>query len=192
MLRRLASSAALVATTALLLVGCTPPEPTETTAVPSPSQSASPSPSPSPDAEQQLLDRSLEVSSDLLALVDQGFREGALPEEELRRIATEGLIAMLEADLTEFRNQGLQVAGSSELDSPMLVSNEPTSASDGSLVLATCWDTSGTTTTASDGEVVSGGVTRQPRLFEIQYTAREMLVTRTGPPSDPIEVPGCG
>ncbi|MGM1029328.1 MAG: hypothetical protein ACQEWM_05565 [Actinomycetota bacterium] len=189
MLRRLASGAALVAA-AVLLAGCTPPEPVETTPAPTPGPSSSTS--PSVDPEERLVERSFQVSTELLDLVDQGFRDGSLPEEDLRRIATDELIAMINTDLAQFQEQGLQVSGSSDLDSPSLVSHESSGDGSGALVLATCWDTSGTRTVGPDGEVVSGGVTRQPRLFEIQYSTTEMRVTRTGPPSDSAEVPGCG
>lgn len=188
MFRRLASAAALVATAALVLVGCTLPEPTETTPAPSPAPSASPS---SGESDEQLLARAFNIASELLDLVDQGFRDGSLPTNDLRQVATDELIAMIQADLTEFQEQGLRVSGSSQLDSPSLVLHDPVSEGVGSLVLMTCWDTSGTSTVGPDGESVSGGVTRQPRLFEMQYSTSDMLVTRTGPPSDPVELPGC-
>ncbi|GAA1422996.1 hypothetical protein [Agrococcus citreus] len=188
MLRRLASGAALAAVAAVVLAGCTPPEPVETTPVPTPTVSAT----ASGNSEEELLARSFEVSVQLLALVDRGFREGSLPSDDLREIASAELIAMIDADLAEFQQQGLQVSGSSGLDSPSLISNDPDDDGGGALVLATCWDTSGTRTTGPDGEVVSGGVTRQPRLFEIQYSASDMLVTRTGPPAQDLELPACG
>ena len=187
MLRRLASGAALVVTAAMVLAGCAPPEPTETTPPPA---SAMPT-TASPSNEEVLRDRALAVSSELLGLVEQGFRDGVLPDDELRRIATDELIAMIQVDLSEFQAQRLQVTGTSRLESPSIVSNDATGALEGSLVLSTCWDTSGTTTTDQDGAVVSGGVTRQPRLFEVEYTATDMIVTRTGPPTSPMAIPGC-
>lgn len=192
MFRRLASAAALVATAALVLVGCTPPEPTETTPAPSPTQPSDPTDTPSPSrSDAELLDDAFAVATRFNRLVDEGFSDGVLPTEDLAAVASPDLIDVLQADLDQFTSRGLRLEGDSSLDTPSLVSREAASTQTGKVILATCMDTSNASTIDASGEVVSGGVERQPRLFELEYNAASMTVTATGPPQEPLDLPGC-
>lgn len=193
MFRRLASGAALVATATMLLVGCTPPQ-----AGPTASTNAQPSTPPGPSSaaatarsDEQVAAEAYDLASAFNRLVDRGFRDGALPQTELRAVATPELIEMLQTDLDAFTSRGLRIEGDSALDTPTLVSHERRDARTGTVVLATCMDTSRTSTVDATGEVVSGGVERQPRLFEFEYGADSMVVVRTGPPEEEFDLEGC-
>ncbi|RWR20399.1 hypothetical protein D8Y24_09870 [Agrococcus lahaulensis] len=185
MLARLGSGLALAAVAALALVGCSPPEPVATT------PAAEPTVEPSVSTEEQLLADSIETVEAFLRLTDQAFASGELPTEELSSVASDELIEQLRVEVDQFAMQNLDVEGFSQLDTASLVEVENPMPESGEVLLLGCVDTSGVTTTDADGERVTGGVTRQPRVFSIAFEPNSMLVTGTTPPSEDPELPGC-
>ena len=165
MLARLGSGLALAAVAALALVGCSPPEPVATT----PAAEPTVEPSASSTAEEQLLADATEVAEEFVTYVDEGFATGTLPAEQISDTATPELIEQLEAEIEAFASQGLRTTGASRIDTPSLVNASPPLNDGDTFLLLTCFDTSAVTTFDADDQPVSGGVERQPRMFEFEF-----------------------
>lgn len=184
MLGRIGSALALASVTTLMVVGCTPEEPVESTPPP-PSEGT-------PSAE--LTAREVEVEAfalaqEFVALVDEGFATSALPIERLEQVATQTAIDKVQAELDQFEQLGWSIEGTSTVDSPTL--NRWDEAEGSAQVLA-CLDTSGITTTLASGEPAPGTQSRQPRLFSFEYVGKELLVTDISVVPQSTRLPGCG
>lgn len=188
MLRRLARGAALVAAASMALAGCTPPEPTETT--PAATSMRTPEPSASPEAV--LLERAVVVARTFLSLADEAFASGTVPVDGLATVAGQELIDQLQVEVAEFAEQGFKVSGASQLDTASIVQIDRPPPPSGQFVVLACVDTSGVVTVDSNGQRVTGNVTRQPRVFAFDYRPGTMVITATTPPSDNQELAGCG
>lgn len=188
MLGRIGSALALASVATLMVVGCTPEEPVESTPPPS-------SVEPSPSAlltEQQVLGDAFAAVQQFYLLIDEGFAAGELANEELERVATADAIAKVQSELEQFRAMQWTIEGTSDLDTPTLVRWDHQSDASGSVELLACLDTSEVETMNADGEPVTGGTARQPRLFSLRYDASGMKVTDLAPVDPATELAGCG
>lgn len=172
---------------ALVLAGCTPPEPTEPTPPPTPENSTD-----APLDEQAMETNAFALAREFVALVDEGFVDAALPLERLRDVATATAIQKVQGELDQFVRLGWRIQGSSAIDSPSLTGWGGPGQERGTAQLLACLDTSGVITTDENGEPTSGDEPRQPRLFTIEYDRDEMLISDVSPVADSTELEGCG
>ena len=147
---------------------------------------------PSASAEQQLLEYATAVAEEFVASVDEGFGTGTLPAEQIAGIATPELIEQLESEIEAFASQGLRTTGASRIDTPSIVDVSLPLDDGDAFLLLTCFDTSAVTTLDADDQPVSGGVERQPRMFEFEFAGGALRVAHSAPPEDDTELAGCG
>ncbi len=169
MLRRLASSAALVAA-AVLLAGCTPPDPVQTTTP----ATASPSPLGVADsAEPSRRERSLASHGVRSRSSTRASRTASCRLRRLEAIATpradrEGA----RANSTSSSVWAWHIEGASVCRLTLAASwDGPDEGHGTALNSCACWTRPNVDTTDADGEPVCGGdERRQPRLFELSTT----------------------
>lgn len=127
MLRRLGSGVALASIGALVLAGCTPPEPTE----------------------EDLLSDARETFDGFFQAIDEGNAEGAISSEDLEPYATPDLAAQWAADVQATIDAGTTSRGVLEVVDVRLVNR-----SSDQMSLELCTDGRGIETTLADGSTL--------------------------------------
>lgn len=130
MLRRLASGAALVAAAAMVLVGCTPPEPTET--------------------DEQLLVYASDSFNGFYGVVDDQFSAGQASPGAFEQYATPEMSARWANDIQAALNAGTMSHGVLEL-----TNIELRDRTQNTVRVALCTDGNGVRSTDSEGNTIA-------------------------------------